>query len=373
MSAPTYVEEEYESASFLTGRPKGRRGGRRRLPVWPFLLLALAVLGYGSVTAARTWYERQIDPPGEPGEEVAVRVPEGTTVSGVGEILAREGVLPGARGLRLYSRFNEVGDVQAGRYTLRRNSSVEEALAVLDAGPEQEFVSFTLPEGLVLSEMAAAVERQLPGRTAARFTEVVASGTIRSRFSPEGQANLEGLLLPNTYQLEAEADEEAIVRRLVEEMDALLAELGVEAAAAARGLTPYDLVTVASLVEREAKREEDRGPVAQVVYNRLREGIPLQIDASVLYGLGRQGGALLRSEIEESDSPYNTYRNRGLPPTPIAAPGEAALRAAVAPPEGDFYYYVTVNDCTAETVFATTLREHNRNVARRSRENPESC
>jgi UPF0755 protein len=156
---------------------------------------------------------------------------------------------------------------------------------------------------------------------------------------------------------------------MVTTFDNAAAQAGLDKVSQGGVVTPYQAVVVASLVEREAKRDVDRGPVARVIYNRLKRRMLLQVDATLLYARGEHKNRVL-NEDKEIGSPYNTYKTVGLPPTPIAVPGRSAMAAAIDPPEGDFLFYVTINDCTGETVFARTNAEHERNVARRRAENP---
>lgn len=338
---------------------------RRRLVLAAVLVVALGALVLAGVSAL--WYQRQVDPPGPPGAEVTLAIPTGTSPQGIGQLLHDNGIIGDPRAFRLWLRLHGGGaGFQAGEYTFRRNSSFGDAVALLRRGPAVEFVSLTIPEGLTLEQVAERVG-QLPGRSAEAFLTAARSGQVRSKFQPPGSTNLEGLLLPETYNVSAKEDERAILGRLVGSFDTVAEGLGYADAPTKVGVSPYQAVIVASLVEREAKRDVDRGPVAEVVYNRLERGMLLQIDAAILYATGHKEQVLNRDL--EIDSPYNLYKRPGLPPTPIAAPGRAALQAAITPPEHDYLYYVTINDCTGETVFGTTLAEHNRNVARRRAEN----
>ncbi|MDQ3574638.1 MAG: endolytic transglycosylase MltG [Actinomycetota bacterium] len=350
--------------------PSFRR--RRTVTLAAALVLALLVVGGGGVL----WYQRQVDPPGAGAGEVSVEVPEGSSVQRIAGILDDEGVVDSARVFRLYVRSKGSGPFQAGSYRLRRGSSFDELISVLEQGPDVSFDRLTIPEGLTLRQVADRIAK-LPGRSVDRFLEVAGSGRVRSRYQPEGSTSLEGLLLPETYHIEDTDDEAVILERMVSAFDDAAARVGIDEVVQGGLVNPYQAVIVASLVEREARRPEDRGPVARVIYNRLKARMPLQVDATVIYAQNRTGEKGLRvlDKDLQVDSPYNTYRVMGLPPTPIAAPGRAALEAAVDPPPGEALFYVTVNDCTGETVFARTGAEHAQNTARRRAENPdqESC
>ncbi|HKY77785.1 MAG TPA: endolytic transglycosylase MltG, partial [Acidimicrobiia bacterium] len=180
------------------------------------------------------------------------------------------------------------------------------------------------------------------------------SGEVRSKYQPLGNTNLEGLLFPDTYLLTDKEDETAIVRRLVGRFDQVADEVGVATADRPNGLGAYQLIVAASLVESEAKVNEDRPLIASVISNRLEIGMKLQIDATVLYAIGHKERVLYKDL--EVDSPYNTYRIDGLPPTPISAVGRASLEAMLRPEKTTFLYYV-LSDKSGKHAFATTPSE----------------
>jgi UPF0755 protein len=328
---------------------------RRRLTVLGVVVLVLLLVAGG----VAWWVKRQVDPPGS-GKEVVVDVPQGSSLQRIASILDEQGVVNSARLFRVYLQSKGAGPFQAGSYRMRQSSSFDEAVAVLERGPELSFDRLTIPEGFTLRQVADRVAR-LPGRSAERFLEVAASGQVRSRYQPTGSNNLEGLLLPETYSIEDEDDELAILSRMVGAFDTAAVQLGLDQVVQGGLVSPYQAVVVASMVEREARVPEDRGMIARVIYNRLRRGMPLQIDATVIYALGRTGESDVRvlNKDLEVDSPYNTYRVTGLPPAPIAAPGRAALQAAIEPQPGPWLYYVVVEP-TGKHAFSTTLDEHNR-------------
>jgi len=329
---------------------------------WPLIILGgfLALLLVAG--AAFIWLQRQINPPGEPGAAVELRVEQGVSIGEIGDILEEKGVITSARVFRLYVKLNGADPVEAGDYTLRKKESMGEVLRVLGGGARsaEAPVVLTVPEGLTIKEVAAKVG-ELPGRSAERFLQVAESGEIRSRYQPENVRSLEGLMLPETYHFREGDDEAAILRRLVEEFDRTVTELDIARAAPRLKVTPYEAVVIASMIEREAKVPEDRGPIARVIYNRLAVPMRLQIDATVLYALGKPQDFVLFSD-REIDSPYNTYQIDGLPPGPIASPGRASLEAALSPSPGTWIYYVLIEE-NGKHAFATTNAEFNRFLA----------
>ena len=332
-------------------------GERRR---WPFVVLGLllALLIVGGITVG--WIKAQINPSGPPGQAVQVTVTEGMSTSDIAKRLQREGVISNATVFTYYARFKGADSIKAGEFTLRRKEDMGVVLDTLERGVEVQTQRLTIPEGLTLKEVAAKVG-ELPGRSPERFLAAAQNGVVRSQLQPPGSTNLEGLILPETYFVDPKDDEAEILARMVNAFDDHANRVGLPAAATRLGLTPYQLVVVASMVEREARVPEDRGPIARVIYNRLARGMPLQIDATVQYALGKQKERLLFSDLEIA-SPYNTYRIPGLPPGPIANPGREVLRAALDPPPSPYLYYVLA-DANGKHAFAATADEHARLVA----------
>ncbi len=266
------------------------------------------------------------------------------------------------------------GNWLAGRYLLQENSSFDDAIAVLDAGPgEIPYDQVTVPEGYTVFAHAGLPapgtvvqrlvdpENGIPRLNQQRIMELLLGGTVRSQFQPQGVNNLEGFLFPDTYRLEEDEGAPALLNQMVQRFDQIATQAGIGDAAArinqATGgevqITPYQAVVVASLIEREAAVPEERAKMARVIYNRLAQGIPLGIDASLNYALGRP--ATTESDLA-TDSPYNLREVAGLPPTPISVPGRASLQAAVAPAAGEWLYYVLADESGRHT-FTNTYDE----------------
>ena len=350
MSAPFDIDADVDPSA--TTPPPPRRRGR-----WWKVLLAVVAVGLVVFLVAGFWVYRKIDPAGGPGAQVSVEIPRGSSTARIAELLASADVVADARIFRIYTRVDGSGPWQAGTYTFRENSSMDDAIAVLDGGPQISYTRLTIPEGYTLEQVAERVG-QVPGRSAPRFLELANSGAVRSQFQPEGSTNLEGLLFPDTYSLDDNDDEARILQRMVQAMDEKLLELGVPEKAPALGVTPYELVIIASMIEREARVPDERSKVARVVYNRLERGMRLGIDATTRYELKRPTGPLRRSELQR-DTPYNTRTRAGLPPTPISMPGAASLEGAANPVDGPWIYYVIADEQGHHT-FATTDAEFQR-------------
>jgi UPF0755 protein len=255
----------------------------------------------------------------------------------------------------VYARVSGSSGFQAGRYQMRRDLGVRRAIDVLEKGPNQHYATLALPPGLTFAEIAARIGA-LPGRSATRATELAADGDVRSKYEPTGTNSLEGLTWPDSYSIEDHENEADILHTIVTAFDRHATTAGL-----ATSSDPYRTLIVASLIQREAGVDEDRPLIAAVVENRLRDGMPLQIDATVLYARGG-GTAPLTDADFARDSPYNTYRVQGLPPTPISTVSDASLRAALHPASVPYLYYV-LTDKSGKHAFAVTYAEHQANIA----------
>jgi UPF0755 protein len=300
-----------------------------------FVVLVVALIG-GGLYFTRQWYQNQVDPPGGPGAKVALEIDQGTSVAGITDLLAEEKVVKNANVFRFWLRDKDP-QVQAGLYEFRENSSFEEALTTLEAGPKApETVNITVPEGLTLPEINTAIVAGQPQFTPDQVNAAIQDPTIRSKYQPADQPSLEGLIYPSTYELGKDEDAAAAVRRMVAQTDAVADELDIVGGSQRLGLSPYQIIVAASLIQEEAGSVEEMPKIARVIYNRLGDGTPLGIDATSRYLAEKTGGSL----DFKSTSPYNTRTVPGLPPTPIAAPGRDALAAALAPADGPWIYYV---------------------------------
>lgn len=329
-----------------------------------WLLIGLALLLIVAAASAGIVYRTLADRLDEPfqgytTDEQFVEIPRGLTVRAIGERLVEAGVVRDPLTFRLAMWLG--GDdrgLQAGEYRFDRPMRAAEVIDKLARG-DIHLVPITFPEGLDLEEMAEVFERSGFG-TASDFLTVASDPTPIADLDPEA-TDLEGYLFPDTYRLPRRATADDVVRRMVRGFrDTWTAEL--QRAASDAQLSVRQVVSLASLVEKETGRADERPIIAAVYTNRLRRGMGLQCDPTVIYALKRAGlydGNLTRADLAY-DSPYNTYRYPGLPPGPIASPGRASLEAALAPADVDYLYFVSRNDGSHE--FARTLREHNRNV-----------
>jgi UPF0755 protein len=352
------MSDLYDDEAELEPMPERRtRRGSRILRA----LLLLVVLGLIGAGLAGIWYQRQVHPSGGAGAEVALKIPSGSSTQQIASILATKGVISSPKVFRVYVKLKGVSGFRAGDYTFRHHQDFDDIIKVLRKGPEYVFTGkyLTIPEGFTLKQIADRVAK-VPGRSAEAFLQAASSGAVRSKYEPDGSTNLEGLLYPDTYQIEINDDETAILRKMVASFDAAASAAGIDQSQAKVGLSPYQAIIVASLIEREGKVPQDRAKISRVIYNRLAKQMKLQIDATVVYALGGDRTIVLNKDLEV-DSPYNTYKIPGLPPGPIASPGRPSLEAAVSPEAGDWIFYVKCQ-ATGEHCFSNNETQFNRDV-----------
>ena len=339
-----------------------RLDGRRWLRIIVSLGIVLALV-LGGIAYGRSWWHRQLDPPGSPGEAVTFQIPEGAGRNEIAQILHEQGVITNEWAFRLYLDRKGVDDLQAGSYTMPKRSSawdIVDALRAPDVVASAPTVKLVIPEGLTLAQIADRIAQlPIPGISAERFLEATRSGLVRSKFQPALIPSLEGLVFPATYDIPTDWSEERILERLVGEFDARAEQVGLVPGQQVEGMDPYDIIKIASLIESEAKVEEDRPLISEVIHNRLADGQKLQVDATVFYARTQAGlpatDQLTLTDLA-TDSPWNTYTIEGLPFTPISAPREASLDAALHPSTGTFRYYV-LTSTDGKHSFATTFEE----------------
>lgn len=302
---------------------------------------------------------------GEPGRPVEIVIPRGASASEIGELLVEEGVIESALAWRITLYLEGGGDgIEAGKYNLFAGLSPKDALGLLSEGATVDFVTVTFPEGSWVRDFARIVGRNTH-ITRDAFIEALRSGDVTSELMPEdldvaGAEPWEGLLFPSTYQVVEDDTAVTLAQRIADEMERQVAALDFSEIEQ-RGYSVYDALIVASMVEAEAKVDEERAKIASVIYNRLDVGERLGIDATVLYALGEHREELFESDLA-IDSPWNTRLYAGMPPTPIGAPGKESLEASAEPAPGDLFFYV-VGDCEGHHNFSETSAQFARDKA----------
>jgi UPF0755 protein len=325
------------------------------------LALLLLVVCVGLAGAAWWMYDRIRSPHRAfSGDEVFVDLPAGTSVSAMADRLASVGVVPDALTFRVAARLSgQERRLQAGEYRFSQAATPAEVVDRIARG-DVFVMPITFREGLTIREMADVFAATELG-TADAFL-AAARRPERIRHLDTRAEDLEGYLFPSTYTLARRASADVLIEAMVAQFERAF-DSGLREEADRQGLSVRDVVTLASIVERETGVPDERPLIARVFLNRLQIGMQLQTDPTVIYAMmraGRWNGNITRNDLMMQD-PYNTYRHPGLPPGPIAAPGRASLEAVLRPADASYLYFVSRNDGTH--VFSSTLAEHNRAVS----------
>lgn len=364
-----HVEEE--SKPVKVKKPKRKKPRVWLVSFWVcfsllFLMLIIAVSGLYYV-----WNQLS---PTKAGPAVEVEITKGMSANSVSKLLEEKGIIKNSFIFGYYLVLKEEGsNFQAGTYELKPGMDKHEVIAKLNAGDviAKETVKFTIPEGFTVEQIAHKLnEEGIVNKEA--FLKLASeerswAGAETVLLFPKEAENvkyrLEGYLFPDTYEVVKGISEEDIILRLLKEQDRKLASLPGDWVDQLDilGISMHEMLTIASLIEREVVIDEERAKVAGVIYNRLNEPMRLQIDATIQYALGEQK-ELLTNEDTQLDSPYNTYQIDGLPPGPIANPSLDSIKAALYPEEHNYLFYVTKKDGSNSHLFAETFREHERNI-----------
>ena len=328
-------------------------------------LATIIVIGamLAPLAIASLWVLSNVESSTAGNADVVVEIQQGWTPAQVGDALQQRGVIRSSADFQQVAASAAYTAYAAGQYDFVENSDSREALDTLRGGPRRIVpdLKLLLPPGLTLQQIAERVGK-LEGKSANRFLDAVKSNTVRSKYEPADSQSLEGLTWPDTYFVGANETEAAILQKIVTQFDTKADEIGLSSSGTTNGgQTPYQALVSASLIEAEAGSKDDAPLISAVIVNRLKDGMPLQIDATLCYAKG--GCPPVPTDADRKiDSPYNTYKIAGLPPTPIKTVSEVALRAALNPAPVAYKYYVS--DSHGKTYYATTLSEHEKNVAK---------
>lgn len=322
--------------SEITGEIIGKTKVKRRtyivgiIALWLILAAILGTVAFLAVSRPRS-------------KVVAAKVsiPSGFTSAQIARRLAEKGLISSAYTFRIYSAFNKVdGQFLPGSYFLRSDMSYAQIADKLTAGPKKTYIKVIIPEGFTLDQVNERLATEL-----ARPVKDFKAATIGANISgydftlmPAGATSLEGYIFPKTYMVEKKDSPKKIIGRMLHQFQVETGSLDWSPATS-KSLSKNDIITIASLIEKEAKVPEERSLMAAVIYNRLAKGMPLQIDATVQYALPQRKPLLTDRDLKVQ-SPYNTYLHPGLPPGPIANPGIDSIKAALAPAPVDYLYYV---------------------------------
>jgi uncharacterized YceG family protein len=353
--------EEGDPAKAGAASGRGGGGGRRgilgALARHPFRVVGVIVL------VVLIWFLWSLFQPfhGDGSGKVQVNIPKGSSVSEVGDLLEKKDVISDSTFFQLrVTLAGKRSDLYAGHFTLAHDMSYGSAIGALAQAPVKRVTSVTIPEGYSRPQAAELVaEDGVPGS----YTRA----TVKSKYlnpaqyGGKGAKNLEGFLFPDTFELKPKAPVADLVQLQLEDFKKRIKGVNMKYAKS-KNLTTYDVLTIASMVEREAGVAKQRGDVASVIYNRLHEGMPLGIDATTRFATGNYSKPLTESQLAV-DSPYNTRTNVGLPPGPINSPGLAAIKAAAHPPKTQFLFYVNKPNTCGELAFSKSEAEWQRDVA----------
>lgn len=359
-SALARSAERPRIAPSTDGDGAGPRPPRRA----PGRILGVGALLLGVLVLVAIWFMFSVFQPGkgDGGGKVAVRIPAGGGLSDIATRLDKAGVVSSPFFFKLRARIDgHTSDLKPGNYVLRKDMAYGDVLSKLTAGVPKRVINLTIPEGRARSEVAPLVKKAGVRGSYIRASARSSKLNPRRYGAPRG-ATLEGFLFPATYELKRGATSRTLVAR---QLGAFSQNFGKVDLAYARkkNLTKYDVLTIASMVEREAQLDKERPLIASVIYNRLKEGIPLGIDATIRYATGNWTRPLRVSELKTS-SAYNTRTHQGLPPGPIGSPGLKSIRAAARPARTKFLFYVVKPGTCGEHNFSATDAAFQRDVAK---------
>ena len=321
--------------AFLPTRPLGR--------VLGLVIILVVVVGL--------WFGLQVHPLSGQGKAVIVTVRDGESLSAVASAMHAKGVIGSPLAYRIDTTIFGAPTLTAGSYQIRQNSSFGELSSILSKGPNVEVVS-VLP-GLTLHEVALSIAKDVGNTFANSFVRDADRLATTSAFHPNG--SLEGLIGPGAYLLAPSETPMMLAQKMAIRFDHKAAALGLKPLTTLNGLNAYQLITAASIVEKEGYYPVNMPKVARVIFNRLRRGGPLQMDATVLYYLHKDGGTVTPKMLQTPE-PYNTYLNLGLTPTPICTISKFSINAVLHAPAGTWIYFTLINK-DGQEAFSTTFAQ----------------
>lgn len=299
---------------------------------------------------------------GHPGAGVVVDVKSGETFGQVRSELEHDGVITDSLAFRIYMVVHAAPTVEAGEYYLQKDMSFGNVVGILEDPPN--VLSLQIPPGFTVAEISDRLEAAGYETLGEQFGDLSTAGTVKSPFQPAGSKNLDGLLGTGTYKVLPVESARTLMLQMVDRFTRMAESQGLKPGSTINGYDAYEVVTIASIDEKEGVIPKNLGKVARVIYNRLSRGMPLQMDSTVLYALGQDGGTVTPSDLR-IESPYNSYLNTGLTPTPISFPSEQALDAAIRPPAGDWLYFTLISEDGTEGFSDTYAGQvANENLAR---------
>lgn len=340
--------------------------GKRVLLIVVLILILIAASG-------AIWYVASTRAEDENSKKVSVlTIPQGTGASSIGQMLKSKGLIRSAAAFRIYGKLSGTeSKYQAGTYGISKSMSVKQIADIIASG-KTNTISVTIPEGLTEYQIA----KKFSSAGLVKYSDFVnelENGNFRSEFSflksaQKGKHQLEGYLFPDTYAVAPGTDSHAIIammlKRTQSRMDSLNFSNNLK-----KGYTVNQVMTIASIIEKECQADQDRAKVSSVVYNRLKKDMPLQMDSTITYLLDQTGSHKTQVTYQDLkiDSPYNTYKNAGLPPGPIASPGAASMKAALKPANTKYLYFVVSSKLDGSHVFSSSYSQFEKDKAEYSK------
>jgi len=337
-------------------REKKRR--RNRNIRWGIFLLIAVVIGLLSFGLFKSFMQSSVEEPVLTGETVTVTIPEGASTADIAKILKENKLIKSTLSFRVSSRLDGFdGTYRQGTYEIDKGLNTTQIMELLQTGVVLDEMKITIPEGFTTKQIAAKAEEK-GICTAEEFINECNTGTFEFDFLkdlPDREFKLEGYLFPDTYFIKEETTAHQLIQAMLKRFEQMYTK-EYQNAVEASGHTLDELVTIASIIEKEIKVDEERPRAAGVIYNRLKDGMPLQVDATVLYAMG-----IVKEDIStvdlQVDSPYNTYKVKGLPVGPISNPGELSFKAALYPEDNKYIYYVVEAKGKDNHVFCETYED----------------
>ncbi|WLR60661.1 endolytic transglycosylase MltG [Guptibacillus hwajinpoensis] len=339
-----------------------------------FIILLLLTITVAAVITGGYFYIKNILEPvdSDSKEKAAVTIPIGSSTSSIGAKLEEEGIIKDGTAFRYYVKYKNESGFQAGDYELSPSMTMDEIIAIMKSGKvmKEAVATISVPEGIWLEDIAARIAKELDLKQEDVIKKLDDEKYMKALvneywFLTEDILNedirhpLEGYLFPATYDFEEEPSVEVVVKDMLDKTDSVLKKYRSEIED--RNYSIHEMMTLASIIEEEASAKADRTKISKVFYNRLDKNMILQTDPTVVYARGEQSGEITQDDLD-AKSPYNTYKQKGLPIGPIANPGESSIIAAIEPADTEaLYFYARPS---GETLFSETNEEHNKKVAK---------
>jgi UPF0755 protein len=348
-------------------------GEQGKIRVWRLITIAISLIVLATIGGGYFYITSALNPVSPKSkEQKMIEIPSGSTVTKISDILQSKGVIKDARVFRYYVKLKKESGFMAGSYQLSPSMNVSQVIIRLKSGKVAPVITITIPEGKQVKEISLIIanalhkpesdvlsrlnDRTYVQKLIAKYPKLLSNEILNSHI----MYPLEGYLFPATYPFyKSNPSIDDVINIMLAKSNEVL--IPYQDQLKQKKLTYHQLLTMASLIEQEATEKADRNKISSVFYNRLKKSMPLQTDPTVLYAEGKHKARVLYSDLEVN-SPYNTYKNIGLPPGPISNAGKISIEAALNPEQTDYYYFLATAD--GSVIFSKTLDEHNQEKAK---------